>query len=373
MDGTFFSLDFKALVLTLLAGVAFYLLWRWGSAYASPSIAFPSLKDLEIGRGRARFEKLSRNLLWGTLLCFSLAFIDPHFLLNRPLAAQHLPPPTKGVGIYLVLDQSGSMKDQVLAKTSQGERFLSKIDLVKEVTQEFIDGNAKLGLKGRPNDMMGLMFFARGAKVMSPLSLDHEGILKELQQFQPVKERDQDGTSLGYAIFKAANLMAATKHFSEELIKKGEPAYTIKNNIVILLTDGLQDPNPLDKGKRLRNMDIPEAAANAKKLGVRLYLINVDPALNTEELAPYRHIMQRAAESTGGKFYMVDNVSNLQSIYKDIDGLEKSDLPVMTEYDKDKRPDLYQRVSLYPYLIVCGLLLFILATLFETTILRRVP
>jgi len=165
------------------------------------------------------------------------------------------------------------------------------------------------------------------------------------------------------------------RHYAEELISKGQPAYNIKQTVIILVTDGLQDPNPLDKGKRLRNMDVPEAAAYAKEQGVRLYIVNVDPALGTEEYAPYRHIMQRAAALTGGKFFMADSSTNLSEIYRDIDQLEKSTLPAETlpKINKEERPDLFNRISLYPWLIALGLLSLFIALVLEFTWLRRIP
>lgn len=250
-----------------------------------------------------------------------------------------------------------------------------KIDLLKEVTKEFIVGDAADGLAGRPNDMIGLVAFARGADVLSPLTLDHRAVLEELEQLKPVSERVQDGTSIGYAIFKTANMIAATRHYAEDLISKGEPAYSIKNAIMILITDGMQDPNPLDKGKRLRNMDVPEAAAYAKKEGIKLYIINVEPKLSTEEYAPYRHIMQRAARSTGGEFFMIDQTGSLDRIYQQIDALEKSVLPAEAAQlgGYDDRPDLFQRLSLYPYLIAFGIFSLLGSIFLQTTLLRRAP
>lgn len=373
MDGSYFQIDLKAFILAGLCCVPFFFLWRWRQGFSAPHLLYSDLASLVKGAGKVRWAGWPQRLFWMALMSFLLAFIDPHLLVERE-NKESRPPPTEGVAIYLVLDQSGSMKEPVIATTSSGQRFLSKIDLVKEVTEKFINGDSRHGLRGRSNDMIGLIFFARGASVKTPLTLDHAAVLKALSTFNPVENKDQDGTSIGYAIYKAATMLAANRHYSQELAGKGQPAYIINSNIIILLTDGLQDPNPLDKGKRLRNMDVPEAAAYAKSLGVRLYMVNVEPSLNTEEFAPYRHIMQRAAELTGGKFYMVDSTSNLQQIYTDIDQLEKSLLPPPEGYfDREKRPDLYQRLSFYPYLIAFGLVCLLLAAVLETTFLRRVP
>jgi Ca-activated chloride channel family protein len=197
--------------------------------------------------------------------------------------------------------------------------------------------------------------------------------LKELNAFNTVGERDQDGTSIGYAIYKAASLIAATRHYAEALAEKKEPAYTIKSEVIILLTDGLQDPNPLDKGKRLRNMDVPEAALYAKSQGIHLYIVNVEPQLNDEQFAPYRHIMQKAAASSGGRFYMVDEKGNLDKIYHDIDQLEKGLIREPLSRNKDQRPDLYRKISFYPYLTALAAACLLCYIFFETYFFRRVP
>ena len=69
-----------------------------------------------------------------------------------------------------------------------------------------------------------MVTFARAAHVRVPLTLDHSLILKELSNLHVVTKSDEDGTSMGYAIFKTANLIVETRHFAENLIAKGKPA-----------------------------------------------------------------------------------------------------------------------------------------------------
>jgi len=384
MEGVYFLLNLKALAAICGLGILLFFLLRWRKGFAVPHLVFSDLSNLLTGKGKASWSFLPTALLWTALGSFALAFIDPHFLLDRkwentgsPTTPRDAgqPPPTEGIAIYLVLDRSGSMSDKVLARSpTGGRRQISKIDLVKNVTSKFIQGDPTLGLLGRPNDLIGLIFFARAANVESPLTLDHGLVLQQLSKYNVIGQMDLDGTGIGYALFKTANLIAATRRYSQELVQRGEPAYSIKSSVIILLTDGLQDPNPLDKGKRLRNMDIPEAAAYIREQDIRLYVVLVDPELSTEKYTPYRHILQRATESTGGKTFMVEGVSNLDQIYHDIDQLEKSAIPVQfTEINKDERPDLYKRVSLYPYLIGLGLCCLLASILLETIFLRKIP
>lgn len=375
----FFEIDFKILVVLLLFITALVPLRRWRRQFVEPYLYFSNLSGWGTQDQKpSRKAKWPRFLLWIALTAFAAAFVHPRVLIDKTWleadkTSERINAPVEGIAIYFVLDQSGSMKEEVPVTIAGRAQFLSKIDLLKQVTSRFIKGDPQFNLKGRPNDLIGLIFFARGAHVLAPLTLDHEAVLKSLDQFNPVQDRDQDGTSIGYAIFKTVNLIAATRHYAQELVEKGEQAYEIKTSVIILVTDGLQDPNPLDKGKRLRNMDVPEAAAYAKKADVRLYIVNVEPKLSTEEFAPYQHIMQRAAESTQGKFYMVDSTTNLEQIYRDIDQLEKSVIGTQEEIDKDQRPDLYKRIVFYPYLIAVGLCCLFIYVMLETIFVRRIP
>lgn len=375
-----FAIDWIPLFIAAATAIVLTVMQRAVPLFEKPHIAFSSTDFSNPQTWISRWHKLPEILLWTAFALFSLAWIDPRFYVEKkPSATSNesipLPPsqqPVEGIAIYLILDQSGSMRESVPTGRRREE---VKIDLLKEVTKKFIQGDASTALQGRPNDMIGLVSFARGATVLSPLTLDHQAVLQELSNLAPVAEREQDGTSIGYAIFKTANLIAATRHYAEALVTKGEPAYTIKNSVMILITDGMQDPNPLDKGKRLRNIDVPEAAAYAKEQGIKLYIINVEPKLSTENFAPYRRVMQRAAESTGGRFFMIDQTGSLDRIYREIDLLEKSSLPaeVRPPADFDRLPDRYQRLSLYPYLIALGLLSLLASILLQTTVMRRTP
>ena len=329
--------------------------------------------------GKKRKNPFCKNFLSSSYQCFAsflVAFIDPHFFVPKkhPISPNESQKalPTEGIAIYLLLDRSGSMGNEVSATINGNRVNIRKEDLLKQVTREFIEGNPSAGLEGRPNDLIGLVTFARVPQVLSPLTLDHQAIIKELSQVHVVKKFDEDGTAMGYAIFKTVNTIAATKHYAEELARKGNPAYNIKSSIIILVTDGLQNPSILDKNSRLRNMGLDEAASYAKQNGVKLYLINIDPNTYSSALAPERHQMERITKLTGGRLFIVNDPGDLTQIYADIDALEKSTLP-QEGISKEKQPNLYHRISLYPYLIALGMLCFLAAIFLNTTVARKVP
>jgi Ca-activated chloride channel homolog len=378
MQDISFQIDYLALVVALLALLLSYFLWRREQQFSKPSLFFSSLDPSSTVRDwKTRWSSLPRLLNILAFLLFLVAFVDPHFFIPKkptltPGSENKNAMPTEGIAIYLLLDQSGSMAEQVTATINGNRVNITKEDLLRQVTKDFITGNPATGLEGRPNDLIGLVTFARVPQVQVPLTLDHKEILKELATVQVVKKNDQDGTAMGYAIFKTANMIAATKHYAAELAQKGKPAYDIKSSIIILVTDGLQDPSILDKDSKLRNMGLEEAAAYAKANGIRLYLINIDPNTYSEELAPQRHQMEKITQLTGGRLFIVNDPGDLSQIYATIDSLEKSVLP-QEGLSKEKQPNFYRRISLYPYLIALGMLCMLTSILLQTLWLRKVP
>ncbi len=337
----------------------------------TPSLAFSRLKDLSYASWKSHLAFLPSKLHLVALGCLIIAFLDPHFLFPKsPMDhSQSLPlreQPTEGIAIYLVLDQSGSMAQPVTATGKNGKRIsIPKIDLLKQVTQQFIIDH--------PSDLIGLVSFARVPRVLVPLTLDRETLLKQLNQISVVKDPEDDGTAMGYAIFKTANLMAATRHFAEDLKKNGEAPYTIKSAIMIVVTDGFQDPNRLDQGNRLRTIELDDAAAYAKSQGVRLYVINIDPALASAQYAPHRRLLQSITALTGGQFYLVDDNQELKDIYANINQLEKGTISQEVRSQALDSKTAYTRFSLYPFFIFIGLGCLFAALILDSFILKVVP
>lgn len=335
----------------LLGVLLFFISKKPSKKKIKPSISFSLLKALEIPdyKGRARLIWLPERLYQIALFLFALALLDPRLEKTGEIKKSGRFIPTKGVGIYLALDQSGSMADRMSPKSP------SKMEIMKEVTEKFISE--------RPDDLIGIVTFARKAQVVSPLTLDHETLIREVKHLDVVKNPDEDGTAMGYAIYKTAHLIAATKQQT-----RLESGYEIKGAIIILVTDGFQDPNPLDQGSRLRTMGPEEAADYAKKEQIRLYLINVDPMVAGQEFSSHRKLLRQMAEKTGGRFYQVVGGNSLEDIYADINRLETSDWNVAKEETYSSR-----LFSFYPYLIILGLLTLLMGFCLETTYFRKIP
>lgn len=336
-----------------------------------PSLAFSRLSDLKLISWRSRLASFPFKLHLAALASFMIAFMDPHFLFPKSSHAQQqnlslLELPSEGIAIYLVLDQSGSMAESVEATDENGKaKLIPKIDLLKRVTKQFI--------LNHPSDLIGLVSFARVPHLLVPLTLDKDALLKQLNQIQVIKNPEEDGTAMGYAIYKTANILATTRYFANDLQQQMRPPYTIKSAVIIVVTDGFQDPSRLDQGNRLRTLELDDAAAYAKNQNIRLYVINIDPALSTAQYAPQRRQLQKITALTGGKFYLVSDNQALQDIYADIDRLEKGTISQEATAKPLDHKSAFTRFSLYPFFLVLGILCLFLSLFLESAILRRIP
>lgn len=367
-----FTIDYTATVL-LMAGLIFvYLLQSvLFSRSPSPSLAFSRLAEIKQRTWRSQIAELPKKLHAAALASLMIAFVDPHFLFQKSTmpskqSSSSHSLPTEGIAIYLILDQSGSMIEAVKASDAKGQtKLIPKIELLKNVTQQFILNHS--------SDLIGLVSFARVPRVLVPLTLDQDTLLKTLNQMQVTKNSDDDGTAIGYAIYKTANLLTATRHFANDIKEEHRPPYTIKNAVMIVVTDGFQDPSRLDKGNRLRTLELDDAATFAKEQNIRLYIINIDPALSTTEYAPQRRQLQKITTLTGGKFYLVNDSQALSDIYNDINKLEKGTILKPTSNQSIEKESNDKRFSLYPFFLSLGMLCLFLSLLLESLVVRRVP
>lgn len=372
MSKLFFEWDYLAFILLGILSLALFPLWRWSKQFKQPTFFYSSLNGLMKNNKTWRHYvySWSNYLSWIALGWFSLAFVDPHFFIAKDLVNTV----NEGIAIYLVVDHSGSMDRPIKTVSDKGLPVnITKMELMKQLTEQFVTGGQ--GLTGRTNDLIGLVEFARTAQVLVPLTLNHKMILDRLKSIESVKNVEDNGSAIGYAISKTTNLITATRYYEEDLPQNELPPYTIKSAIIILITDGFHSLNPLDENNPYRSINPIVAAEYAKKNGVKVYLINIDPALAVEEFSPHRNQMQSIATITGGKYYLMTGDTSLKQIYADIDQLEKSrfskeqflDLP------KDQQPHRYKRISLYPYLIAVGMLFLFLGIISETILLRKIP
>jgi Ca-activated chloride channel family protein len=258
-----------------------------------------------------------------------------------------------GIAIEIVVDRSSSMAEPFVY---QG-RKMNRLEAVKLAFHDFVLGNGK-ELSGRPNDLVGMVAFARFAETVCPLTLAHgavDGFIKQVRLVDR-SERHEDGTAIGDGLALAA---ARLKDASEE--SKGKDGYEIKSKIIILLTDGVHNAgqhSPM------------QAAALAKEWGIKIYTIGIGEAQQRSFFSlrqgPEVDIgtLTALAEETGGQFWLAGNGKALQEVYETIDRLEKS------EIESIRYMDYKEHFSTF---VLAGLALLALALSLEWSILAVLP
>lgn len=284
--------------------------------------------------------------------------------LARPQAGlEKIQEVSKGIAIEMVLDRSGSMG----AEMDFEGRTMNRLEVVKQVFAEFVTGNGK-DLSGRPNDLIGMITFARYADTVSPLSLAHDALAGFLQTIRLVpQESEENRTAVGDAIALAAARLQKAEETLARQTKSAADRYEIKNKIIILLTDGESNAGRYSPA---------EAAAMAKKWGIKIYTIGVggDDLVKVQTLFGTKMIrtgagvdrktLQGIAEETGGIFRMAEDVEALRAVYEEINTLEKS------EVESIRYVDYREYFSRY---VVAALLLLVLEVVLAATFFRRNP
>jgi Ca-activated chloride channel family protein len=333
--------------LALLGLLPVYALLR-GKAGKWSALKFSSA-EIARAAGAPMRTSAGRLLAFLRLLAVGLGVVA---LAGPRLADYHVVTETPGIDIMLVQDVSWSM----MAVDMAPEERLSRFSIASGVLQDFIER--------RPNDRIGLIAFSGKAYLVSPLTLNHDWLVQNLQRLHIGIIRDL-GTAIGDAVAVAAKRLKA--------VPNG------KSHVMILLTDG--DNN-------LGMVDPLAAAQLAAALGVKIYTIGIgieqpcnmpkfDPETGQFLLDPNGNLMpslllqpanfsvlSKMAAVSGGQFYRATTQHQLQSIYDQINRLEKTKIT-------RKRFATYHPLFEWPLLaalVVLGLELILANTRF-----RRVP
>lgn len=285
----------------------------------------------------------------------TLALTALVFALARPQTPDSTEPiRSNGIAIQLILDISASMEthDYFLDSVS-----LSRLQAVKHAVRLFVEGGQE-GLRGRPNDKIGIITFARDPDVVCPLTLDHAAVLEALDG---IRAAPPIGTNIGDALAWGLDRLHRDRS---------------KQKIIILLSDGAHNIKDA-----LTPLEVAQLAADLK---IKVYTIG---AVGNRFHGPGRTLagliralqhrthnmgfddydettMRKIADGTGGRYYWATDTNGLTAIYQEIDRLETTPMEkiVHTTY----------REWFWP-LVVLALALLAVEQLLASTRCLRVP
>lgn len=225
---------------------------------------------------------------------------------------------TKGIDIMLSVDVSLSM----LAKDLDPDR----LEALKKIAVDFV--------KKRENDRIGLVAYSGEAYTKVPLTTDHDVVIDELNQLNPLEL--QAGTAIGEGLSVAVNHLKKSK---------------AKSKIIILMTDGVNT---------VLNAMPPQIAAElAKNNGIKVYTVGIgsngfaafptgtnifgDIVFTEQKTEIDENTLIDIAQLTGGKYFRATSNSGLQNVYDEINQLEKSDVKTSKLYNYEE----YFRIFLW--------------------------
>ncbi|HEX5001451.1 MAG TPA: VWA domain-containing protein [Bacteroidia bacterium] len=243
---------------------------------------------------------------------------------------------SEGISIVLAMDISPSMLAEDLKP--------NRIEAAKKVATDFI--------KGRPNDLIGLVIFSGESFTQCPITSDHAVLLNLMKNVESGMLKDR--TALGEGLATAIARIKDSKS---------------KSKVVILLTDGVSNAGsiaPLTAGEI------------AKTFGIRVYTIGV--GRNGSAPYPFRTpfgiqyenipveideaVMQQISTETDGKYFRATDNKKLKEIYAEIDKLEKTKIEI-TEFK--------QYTERFVPLVLAAAILLLLELLLRLTWLRSFP
>lgn len=210
----------------------------------------------------------------------------------------------EGIAIVIALDISSSMLAEDFSPRN-------RLAVAKEKVAGFI--------ADREYDRIGLVAFAGEALTQVPVTIDYPVLYRALDQLQAGAGLLEDGTAIGTAIATAANRL------------RRAPG---QSRVMIVMTDGENNRGQIDP---------TTAARAAAAFDIRIYTIGV----GSEGVAPIpiasgpfgiqyanlpvhidEELLQGIADLSGGRYFRATNEAALDSIYHEIDRLEKSTVQV---------------------------------------------
>ena len=244
--------------------------------------------------------------------------------------------------IMLALDVSRSM---LAEDYNIGSQRANRIEAVKKVTEEFI--------RQRPNDRIGIVAFAGRPYLVSPLTLDHDWLIQNLDRLQIGMV--EDGTAIGSAIAAAANRL------------KDKEA---KSKLIVLLTDGDNNAGrvtPLtatEAAKALGHSDLYDWSRHQWR-GPFPFTDPFGRTVYRNVLMQYNdELLRQIASVTKGKYFRAADTHSLKDVFNEIDQMEKTKVSV--EKTSDYR-------DLFPMFLLAGFVLLGSEVLLSQTVWKRLP
>lgn len=284
-------------VFTLFVLIPVLIFWHLKKADKNQvALVMSTTKTFTASSWKARFRILPFLLRLLAISCLIIVMARPQERNDQSKTEG------EGIDIVLCMDVSGSMGSRDILP--------SRMEVAKQVAADFV--------RSRPVDRIGLVIFSGESFTQCPVTTDKSTLLTQIESLES-RRYLIDGTVIGEGLATAVDRLYRAEG---------------KSKVIILLTDGKEDP------PETRLIDPLTALEIAKSKNVKVYTIGMsatpvaattvtsikNPMVDFLDEA----LLKKIATETGGQYFRAKDKASLQKIYDQIDQLEKTKVEIQS-------------------------------------------
>ncbi len=281
----------------LLLLIPFLVWWQNSKRRSEPALRVTTLLGIQTVKSgfKVRFRAVLPVLRVLTLVLLTIALARPQSSnVNETIDSD-------GIDIMLSIDVSGSMLAEDLKP--------NRIEAAKKVASNFIEE--------RPTDRIGLVIFSGESFTQCPITIDHDVLQNQLAEIK--SGMLVDGTAIGEGLATAVDRIRSSNG---------------KSRIIILLTDGVNNQGKIGPELALEIAKAYKIRVYTVGVGTRgeaLYPVPLPTGGFQKQMMPVEideNLLQKISKETGGKYFRATNNASLETIYGEIDKLEKTKVEI---------------------------------------------
>ncbi len=295
-------------VVAALAGVGI-VRWRVRRRFAAST----TVRWLATPAYRASFlRRLPAAILVTGVILVGGALMDPVL----PYAQSDVT--SRGLDIAIVLDLSSSMQEEIgrargpapAQNLTRGESAsaqspgTTRLAATKEAIAAFV--------AGRRDDRVALIVFSDHAYLISPLTFDHDYVIRYINLVDDQLLRGEGMTAIGDGLALANDLLARQSHGVER-----------RNQVVVLFTDGENN----------HGRDPMEVLGESDAAHIRVHMVGVDLEEDVRNTPQVQRLFA-GVQRYGGRYFNASSARDLAAASRAIDAIEKGVL-VSKTYARD--------------------------------------
>ncbi len=284
----------------LLGALALLLVIRWRGRRRYAASTTVGRID---GASRASLlRRLPSLALFAAMALAGLGFMQPVL----PFAEAEVK--SRGLDLVMVLDLSSSMQEPIGIQAMQRSMgpivegsaprpdqpaLKTRLEATKDAIKSFA--------ARRRGDRLGLVVFSDNAYVVSPLSADHDYLLRYIDMVDAEILRGEGMTAVGDGLALANCLLA-----------RQTVAGDTRGRVVVLFTDGENN----------RGRDPVDVLAQSDAAHIRVHVVGVDIEARVREKPEVERLVA-SVRSHGGRYFDANTIADLDAASRTIDGIEK--------------------------------------------------